>query len=200
MDLISFECAARGSRRRRSHPVRPSAARDDTCRRHSAARNPRPAGARPSGAGLAWWLRALLIAELIAASAFLLFTALRIPLQITRSELSATLVPDALLVFLIVIAIDGFDRRSVTREQRWLMAWVARPSVILMMLALIVNAMMPLPPAVDTPNAGVVVSSGPDVLSGVFSIGWAVALLAFVMSLNLVCVIALSRLSRHARS
>lgn len=144
------------------------------------------------------WLRAVLIVELVSAAAYLFWTATQVPLSITRSELSATLVSDALLVFLIVIAIDGFDRRSITREQRWLMVWIARPTVVLMMVALLANAMMPVPPGLDGTGVRVPSSDGADLVSVFFSVGWALVLFAFLTSLTLVCVIALSRLARHA--
>lgn len=144
------------------------------------------------------WLRAVLIVELVSAAAYLFWTATQVPLSITRSELSATLVSDALLVFLIVIAIDGFDRRSITREQRWLMVWIARPTVVLMMVALLANATMPVPPVLDGTGVRVPSSDGADLVSVFFSVGWALVLFAFLTSLTLVCVIALSRLARHA--
>lgn len=137
------------------------------------------------------WLRLLLSFEAIVVGGFLIWSGSTFPYHFFRTELTTTLVSDALLVFLIVIAIDGFDRRSITRDQRWLLKWIARPTTYAIFAALLTNLLLPITTGDDLDNS-------PEARL-LLSVPWALILYVLVMAITLTCIIAVSRLDAARR-
>lgn len=158
-----------------------------------------------------WTLRLIVAVLYVASAVILVILAFNGAIYATRTPANATLISDALLVLLVVIAIDGFDRKSITRDQTWLLRWLAIPVVVGIALTLLANMFLP----TNTDDLVAIKAQGvegefkwtisgspsPKVMTGLdgllLNLPWALMLWVLIMALALTTTIAISRLRRH---
>lgn len=139
--------------------------------------------------------RAVLVIFALGVALFVLCLAGSGALLLLRTELSATLASDVLLVLLVVIAINGFGRRKMNASEIWLTRWVSPTTVVIILLGLFSNILISATHSSLTQSTSTQTGPSDDPLTvGMLQIGWAIVCLALMFGLCVVGTICVRRL------